>query len=591
MRGGSGRTSRDDDDDINDEATSRQEGGDRPSSSSTSSSSASRLPSKSLIPTAADHSVQSKTTAGLPCQMEDKEEGGHGGTPNLNRGAATAADQWMSTHRAAHSVATSPDENVIERSRSWAGSSSTTSTGIVDGSADGGSDAHDVFEVAFPPTGPLGITFEWAPDPTIWQAVSSQTAAVADISSVLRRTSISVGAASLHARRNEIGSTTKSVVHAGRHRKSDSVGTSPLRGGSSPVIPDAGSPRSTLPPVSTLGSQTFVPSYALRIISFPVLPDEADLCLARTATSVAAVGPDHTPINETQHPASGASYLLECHDISTTRGMHQARRDTITEPKDTGGCAGAVNDQLFCAQTTMKTTMTPTNPEPIGVTPVTGPAAGRDTLRLGDILVEVNGNPVAGPAARHAGVASFQDAVKVVAAAAATTTKANAEERGPRVFKFRRARRPSSSLSATAPPHRPAILPLRGEWVKGMCGAEEKATEKYAEPRAAPGAGHGSTADAVPKSSRRDSYPALPLKGLDRSLDSTGRDGETERSYGGMLAPISPQSITSIGLNSSSDGGSESRRSKKGRGRGRTGADGKVVSVVAAAEHIKAGAR
>ncbi|CAN0023331.1 unnamed protein product, partial [Ectocarpus sp. 12 AP-2014] len=100
-------------------------------------------------------------------------------------------------------------------------------------------------------------------------------------------------------------------------------------------------------------------------------------------------------------------------------------------------------------------------------------------LRPGDILVEVNGMPVAGAAARDAGIVSFEDAVGVVAAATAArspTPKAHgqldaAARQRPRVLKFRRegrGQRPSSaSVTLLLPSPRD---PSKGGWVNGISG-------------------------------------------------------------------------------------------------------------------------
>lgn len=177
--------------------------------------------------------------------------------------------------------------------------------------------------------------------------------------------------------------------------------------------------------------------------------------------------------------------------------------------------------------------------EPPGGVERFGPVAGRDVLRAGDVLVAVNGNPVAGPAARDAGITCFEDVVGVVAAATTTNAQAQSTERPqrqrPRVFHFRRESRQQRSCSpavvaSTSPPRN---VPSKGGLVKGMSGSEpasrssssgaaaERDTTNLVAASdvgvdAAPGAGAGA-APPPPKASWSTLYPVLKLKGWGRA--------------------------------------------------------------------------
>lgn len=426
-------------------------------------------------------------------------------------------------------------------------------------------DDPDVFEVAFDPTGPLGITFEWAVDPTVWSGAATECR-----SGIPQRSNgedetkdVAVGTTPWQGPQTtttcvERGTTSAPLQRIERenvaeHRpysdgpravqqvRRSEFGTtaSPAGGGSCDDSPGALLPLSTLPPISlsSISIATESLPHALRIQSFPALPPEA----RTTDTNKLA---DQSSIEVTKHLAN-----------------------TVEKPV------------------------------------MVGPAAGRGVLRPGDILIEVNGKPVAGPAARQAGIASFQDAVQVVASAAAGSCSSfEKRQTERRIFTFRRAQqRPSSSRSLPAPtptsPLPPAILPLSGGWVRGMsgsaAGARVETSEEMEQPLGVVGDGADAIKIATPVLSTKSSSllrPIVHLKGLGRSLGSTKEKKE------GLFTLVSSRSNSSIGsdmTDRSSTGGDVGGRKGKG-GRRKVGGGGNSASGPpggSAAERIKAEAR
>lgn len=425
-------------------------------------------------------------------------------------------------------------------------------------------DDPDVFEVAFDPTGPLGITFEWAVDPTVWSGAATESrrgipqrsngedeaknVAVGTAPWQRQQTTtacVERGKTSAHLQRTERENVAEDGPYSAgppavqQVRRSEFGTTaSPAGEGSCDDSPRPLLPLSTLPPISlsSIALDTESLPHALRIQSFPALPSEAKT-------------------TDTDKPADQSSIDVTKH-------------------------------------------LTNTAERPVMV----GPAAGRGVLRPGDILIEVNGKPVAGPAARQAGIASFQDAVQVVASAAAGCSSSEKRQTERRIFTFRRAQqRPSSSRSLPAPtptsPLPPAILPLSGGWVRGMsgsaAGARVETPEEMERPLGVVGDGADAIKIATPVLSTKSSSllrPIVHLKGLGRSL------GSTKEKKGGLFTLVSSRSNSSIGSDmtdrSSTGGGVGIKRGKGGRrkvGGGGNSANGPPGG--SAAERIKAEAR
>lgn len=278
-----------------------------------------------------------------------------------------------------------------------------------------------------------------------------------------------------------------------------------------------------------------------------------------------------------------------------------------------------------------------------------GPVAGRDVLRAGDILVAVNGSPVAGPAARDAGIMRFEDVVGVVAAATATNARAQSADepqpKRPRVLKFRREVRQQRTTSpAIIDPSPRRNAPLKGGWVKGMSGSEsasrslpsgggaerDTTNSVTASDVGVNAAATAATASSQPRSSWSTPYPVLKLKGWGRApgLAKGGRTAQDnaqgknrEQGGSGFSAPLSSRlrgsDASSVGMdnlsaqfssrsrvsrssrgsdasfisNTSSKASGASRSRKRGRERkGRAGGSS-VISATSTAARIKADAK
>lgn len=231
-----------------------------------------------------------------------------------------------------------------------------------------GGDAH-VFDVVFKPTGPLGITFEWVADSTACTESPSDggSAPMVEISpregtqQSSLSTSIPPSAFSAHTSESFLPTASE------RYEAIDP----PLQVKHEPSMSSTQAPICSSSP-SPLTS-TPKGSHALRIKSFPNLPDEV----------------------------LGSSVATQTTDV-----IQSLLR---SEMGNVGG-GDASHEQ----------------------------AEGRELLRHGDVLVAVNGTPLAGPAARLAGIQSFEQAVDLLRASSRCTK--------PRVLTFRRGQ-PSSHAS------------------------------------------------------------------------------------------------------------------------------------------------
>ncbi len=481
-------------------------------------------------------------------------------------------------------------------------------TGGGDGGRDGRNsniDAPHEFEVEFPPTGPLGITFEWAVDST---------------------TPFSGG-----------NGRTPPVVTPRATSPLDSSTLPPIGSSPSSASKDRAIHRPGLPPPR----QPPPLPHSLRILSFPRLPPQETQKTGITTNDTGANASTRDGETESSDRTGGGD----------RRSLHQSPRasDNETHPRRQENAQGAdvpregasnANDQTSPPNKIDSKTV---EAEEQGGVERFGPVAGREVLRLGDILVEVNGNPVAGPAARDAGVLCFEDAVGVVAATATMKKQGGGGEGPPlqhRIFKFRREapQAPPASASSATSPSSPQVL--EGEWVRGMSGP--------ASASKSPSSGGGGERDTpsmtgsselgptaarplAPKSSWSTLYPVLKLKGWGRGLaagrltvSNIARGANEEqgtdrlrlssssllssRSRGSEASSAdmddlsakfswhSRGSTSSIGSDASfassvsSKARGTSRRRKRGRERkGRNGSS--VVSVTSAADRIKADAR
>ena len=486
-----------------------------------------------------------------------------------------------------------------------------------DGGNSCGVDAPRVFEVEFPPTGPLGITFEWAADPAaLWSGDG--------------------GTSEASPRTPPLGPSTLPPI-------------SP----SPSLAPTSRTTHQLEPPVG----QSLVP-HALRIQSFPVVPPLEITPRSATAgaeTTYTEGGAGQTSANgELKHTVviqrskESLSYPRTQHlwerascDVPTTYKTRRVGGCSFTDFKSTDAEQPSLSKSKSAGRAKRPHSATA---EPLDDAERYGPVAGRDVLRAGDVLVAVNGNPVAGPAARNAGITCFEDVVGVVAAATTTSAEAQSTEKTqrkrPRVLSFRREGRQQrpSSPAVVAPTSPPRNVPSRGGWVKGMSGsqsasipsssgaaAEQDATNLVSGSDIGDGATTGAGAALVPpKPGWSTLYPVLKLKGWSQAHDQAVR-GRTARDKGqgaskenagsGFFAPLSSRlsgsdassvdmdsfsaqfssrsrgSEASFVSNTTSKPGGALRKGKRGRERKGKAGGGSVFSASSAAARIKAEAK
>lgn len=337
-----------------------------------------------------------KSTIGIP------QRGSHGAQPDNSSGSKVDDKSQLTSSSTAGRVARITATALEGSHRNVA--PTTTSAEHAD--------LESLFEVTFKSAGPLGITFEWAADTTSWPAAgnassphSAQSLAVAappSGGSLLPRrtkTKTSLLLSSEPDVRSASGGrnlTNVNSLHASPTSdfRRPSLATSPLS--SRTVQP------STLPALSSSSSSAASSSildsykcsqYALRIQSFPALPGGA------TSSTLLPASVEHTATLGTDKAANP----LTCAEKSSGKQHDIGSGSEGTSEVD--GPKGASSSG-------------------------SGPTA--ELLRLGDILVAVNGTPVAGPDARRAGITSFEDVVKIVAGAV------NTKEANPRVLTFKR---------------------------------------------------------------------------------------------------------------------------------------------------------
>lgn len=545
-------------DDLRDEAGA---GDDRTGSSSSCSSSGSTSapPSASPPMLAADRVTESKSKASpAGRQMEKKGEAGDPVSPK--RTSDPKGGQSMSTID--HESSSATDHHHTHDST--ASGSLLENTPPVRGHDSGDDSEPEFIEVVFEPTGPLGITFEWAEDPTRWlqPALGIRDGTTAR----LRESSCTGKEATLRSPR-DTAPILKSAVLSQHPQE-----TAPVRvsGASTAACPGTPLAAPILPPIlpySTGELPEPLAPHALRIQSFPVLPTNDSNRLDETGASTTVVAAnDWMSAGGTYPPPAAATALRRDHG-SDSGGDTVDNRGDRPDPNK-AGLKGAVLEGRRGLTESGKSAQ----PRPVRKD---GPAAGRGTLRPGDILIEVNGTPVAGPAARQAGIASFRDVVDVVAA---TATRAGKEALRPRVLKFRRSARLSPPFPPPAPTSLhipPPLIPLRGEWAREVSGTVVGGAELRGG-----GGGHASSTEASLSPSPRSTHPSLA-----RSSYNTGCENGVELESRGVLGRISPRSISSIGSDRSS--GSSSNRKLSRLGKGRTGGSRKAPSVVSIADQVK----
>lgn len=461
------------------------------------------------------------------------------------------------------------------------------------------SDQFDVFTVGFPSSGPLGITFEWALDSTTpWSARPSQTADCAN-----NTTTTATANAPWHRASTERTSSSPATL-PGQHRTSTNVNAMPDVGGAGSDSPRALLTPTILPPISpslVVPDPSVLP-HALRIQSFPLLPGESE----HRPVGRSSAAPD----SGTQRPDVRTADVRQHRHVSTTADGKLG--DTVARSTELSGEESSTTDEPSLTAFGQTTAWEPTTATAATTTTAAaattaataaagvaldpskaGPATARDILRIGDILVEVNGNPVAGPAARQAGIATFQDAVDVVADAATDTTPGTGAERG-RLFTFKRARSPKSPpQQSTAPLLPPAVLTLKGRWVgEGSGGSENKSKQGF-QPTTEAGSGNEATSGTTPRTSKPHLQAWVPqLEGLTRSSDSRG----SERMVGGSSRRVSAMGssrlMSPIGSDRSLEGFRVGGgRSRKEGNRSRARGDASVFSASSAVERLKADAR
>ena len=384
------------------------------------------------------------------------------------------------------------------------------------------------FEISFPPNGPLGITFEWAVDPAGWPIViDSEKLDIVDPVTAGFRPRTTAGEISLPTAPRGILQRPRSATLPDNRRELSFTRTVACSGGSTPTLPRISLPLAALPALptssTTKSTESLVP-HVLRIRSFPSFFSGSPTLAERNS-------PTPNPVAD---GSSAAGAVVEHKRSINAQGPTKEK-----QPADRPA-----------AETESRRT--------------TGPSAGRDILCVGDVLVQVNGKPVAGPAARRAGILSFQDAVNVVAAV--TEMKEDGGGRGPRILKFRRAAQSSLPPSRHPPAFvtlPPAKSPRKKERAFGLL--ERNAANKVQGNVWR--AGSADSTDTSDGSSRSGLREEFPLKSSGWSADSNVRGDETRRDQSERKLILESRSTTSRGTSNGSSGDRSiaGRRRKKDR--------------------------
>lgn len=410
----------------------------------------------------------------------------------------------------------------------------------------------EVFEVSFPPTGPLGITFEWAVDPSARAMVKDgETLNSGGLATAGLRPRCKTSATTLPRTPRTISQRPRSAELLSTRDGLRSIRSAEFFGGSNPTTPRKVLPPVTLPPlarpptVDLTGS--FVP-HALRIQSLSLSSMEIPWSNARFRT--------------TQNHAEVESVAVG--------GLIKATRTNDKQE--------SIEEKLSVD----RASTTSTSREKADKTPATTsvPSTGHDILCVGDVLIAVNDKPVAGPAARVAGILSFQDAVDTVAEVVEGRTVAEGEgvHRGQRILKFRRAARstpPSSRVPISL------VQPSgKTEYVRGLSGRDASTGKDQGK---ASSAGSGDSGEPSDMPSGSGISPELLAEHMGQSAEPKAR----------KMSILSSGSKASLGM---SDGGSSRGSDKAGgkrkrKSRGAAESLRTVLTWASKTERIKAEAR
>lgn len=399
----------------------------------------------------------------------------------------------------------------------------------------------EIFEVSFPPSGPLGITFEWAVDSMAWEMVTDGEALKSGgLATAGLRPLFKTNGTTLPKTPRTISQRPRSAVLLSTRDELRSMRPADFSGGSNPTMPRNFFPPVTLPPlakspqVDLTGS--FIP-HALRIQSLSLSSMEIPQSNARIRTTQ----------NYTEVKSVAAGGLVEA-----TRS--NAQQESIEEK-----------------QSVDRTTTTSISRERVDKTPdpTSIPSMGHGVLCVGDVLIAVNGKPVAGPTARVAGILSFQDAVDAVAKVVEGRGVAEGEGvcRGQRILRFRRAAR-STPPSSRAP--NPIVeSPGKTEYVRGLSVRDE-------DQEITSSAGSEDSAESSDKPSGRSTC-------LDQSVESKAR----------KISILSSRSKTSQGTSVRGSSGGSDKAGEERKKKSREGAESvrTIFTGLSKTERIKAEAR
>lgn len=486
-----------------------------------------------------DREVQPETNLQLDIHREDEEKSINGG------------DSVISYHRA--SIASVSEDCIGEHGSPAAAAVPQSLSTVHDQGLRFNRSDQEIFEVSFPPTGPLGITFEWAVDPMAWAMVTNgDTLNSGGLATAGLRPQCKTSGKTLPRTPRTISQRPRSADLMSTRDKLRSIRPpADFFGDSNPTTPRKVFPPVTLPPLATSPqvdlTGSFVP-HALRIQNLSL----SSMGIPRSNVRL------RTTQNYTEVKSVAAGGLVEA-----TRTNEQ--QESIEEK-----------------QSVDRSTTTSISRERVYKTPGTTsiPSTGHGVLCVGDVLIEVNGKPVAGPAARIAGISSFQDAVDTVATVLEGRGVAEGERvhRGQRILKFWRAARstPPSSWAPTSIVQPPG----KNEYVRDLSGRDASTGEDQGK---ASSAGSEDSAESSDKPSGSSTSPELLAEHMSQSNESKAR----------KISILSSRSKVSLGTSvGGSSNGSDKAGGKKKR-KSREGAESPRASFtgLSKTKQVKARAR